>query len=103
MTAVNVVAGQQVKTGEVLATLGSAELQSAVTSAQATVAVRRGDVVATTRPPGRPPRRCGRAVEPGHRPGGLTTGAADMAGAQLVAGFDGTIASVGLTVGEELG
>ena len=102
VTAVNVKAGDTVTAGQVLATIDSAELVSAVSAAEANVA----DAQAT--------------LSDAHSSGAssaqitadessltsandaLTTAQQNLAGASLVATFDGTVATVNLTVGEEL-
>ena len=103
VTAVNVKAGDTVTAGQVLATIDSASLQSSVASAASTLAKAQATLSddeasgassdqitadQTTRHSPPPTRSPGRGQS--------------LAGASLVATFDGTVSSVDLTVGEQL-
>ena len=99
----NVAAGDKVSAGQVLATMDSASLESAVSSAESDLAERRGHAVrrAVLRRVERPDRR--RHVADPTATDALTDAQEALAGATLVATFDGTVASVNVTVGEQLG
>jgi multidrug efflux pump subunit AcrA (membrane-fusion protein) len=102
VTAVNVKAGQTVKSGDVLATIDSAELQSAVADAQSSVADARAkldddeDAGASDAQIAADKSALASAQDK------LTSAQSDLAGAQLVASFDGTVAAVNISVGEQL-
>lgn len=102
VTAVNVAAGDLVTTGQVLATIDSAELQAAVTSAESDVADAEAKL-ADDQDAGASDEQIAADISRIATANDSLTEATDaLAGASLVASFDGTVASVGLTVGEEL-
>ena len=102
VTAVNVAAGDEVAAGDVLAEIDSAELDAAVAEAEAQVADAEAQLADDT--------DGGASDEQLAADESAVTSANDqlaaaqdaLEGAQLVAGFDGTVATVELTVGEEL-
>ncbi len=103
VTAVNVKAGDTVKAGQVLATIDSAALQSAVTSAEADLASAQAKL-SDDESVGRLVRADrGRRVERhlGERLADRPRTSA-LAKASLVATFDGTVAAVNITNGEQL-
>ena len=103
VTAVNVVAGQQVKAGDVLAVLDSAELQSSVSEAAANLASAEATLSDHQDADASDEQLTADASSVATARDRLVTAYEAAAGAQLVAGFDGTVASVDLTVGEVLG
>jgi multidrug efflux pump subunit AcrA (membrane-fusion protein) len=102
VTAVNVKAGDQVTAGQVLAAIDATELESAVADAEASVAQAQA-TLSDHRSAGASSAqiaadRSSLTSAEDH----LADAQADLAGAQLVAPFDATVASIDLTVGEEL-
>jgi multidrug efflux pump subunit AcrA (membrane-fusion protein) len=103
VTAVNVEAGDTVEAGQVLATLDAPELRAAVTEAEASVAEAEARLADDT--------DAGASDEQIAADESSVTAAQDqlsaaqeaLAGTNLVADFDGTVASVDLTEGEQLG
>lgn len=102
VTAVNVKAGDMVNAGQVLATIHSAALQSAVTSAEATVASAQARL-ADDESGGASSEQIA-ADEAGLTSANdsLTNANRALAKASLVATFDGTVAVVDITNGEQL-
>ena len=103
VTAVNVKAGDTVTAGEVLATIDSASLQSAVTAAQSTLAsaqARLSDDQASGASSAQVAADETTVTSAGDA---LTNAQHSLDGAQLVATFDGTVAALNLSVGEQLG
>jgi macrolide-specific efflux system membrane fusion protein len=102
VTAVNVVAGQQITAGTVLATIDSSELAASVADAESTVAEAQAKLDDD--------EDAGASDAQIDADKSSLTSAQDrrdqadqdLAGAQLVADFDGTISAVNITVGEEL-
>ena len=103
VTAVNVAAGQQVTAGEVLATIDSAELEAAESSAEADVASASARLSDDRAAGASSAQLAADQSSLTSAQDELTAAQEDLAGAQLVAEFDGTVASVDLTVGEQLG
>jgi macrolide-specific efflux system membrane fusion protein len=103
VTAVNVVAGQKVTTGQVLATVDSAALQSAVAAAQADVASANATLSDHESSGASSAQLSADRSTVTSAEDRLTEAQTALAGAQLVADFDGTVAAVNLTVGEQLG
>ncbi|MEO5679078.1 MAG: biotin/lipoyl-binding protein, partial [Acidimicrobiales bacterium] len=104
VTAVPVKAGQAVTKGTVLATIDSASLQSQVTQAQATldsaIAKQATDQAAATSSSALLAADQANVAAAAAQ---LADARSALAGATLTAPIDGTVASVGLSVGEELG
>ena len=103
VTAVNVAAGDEVAAGDVLATMDSPELEAAVTQAEASVAEAEakldddGDADASDTQIAADQSSLDSAQRQ------LDAAFEALAGAQLVATVDGTVAQVDLAVGDELG
>lgn len=103
VTAVDVAAGDTVVAGQVLATIDSAELEEGVAAAEADLADATAQLADDT--------DAGASDEQLDADEAAVTTAQDalddaqdaLDGASLVAGFDGLVASVDLTVGEQLG
>ena len=102
VTAVNVKAGQEVKAGDVLATIDSAELAAAVADAEASVADAKAKLADDEDAGASDAQIDADASALASAQDKLDAARDDLAGAQLVATFDGTVASVDLTVGEQL-
>jgi macrolide-specific efflux system membrane fusion protein len=102
VTAVNVKAGDQVTAGQVLATLDSAELEAAVSSAAATVADAEAKLADDEAAGASDEQIAADESSLEAANDSLVNATEDLAGAALVATFDGTVAGVNLTVGEEL-
>jgi multidrug efflux pump subunit AcrA (membrane-fusion protein) len=102
VTAVNVKAGDAVKAGQVLATIDSAALEADVASAEANVADAAAKL-SDDRSSGASDAQI-TADESSLQSANdaLTNANEALAGSSLVATFDGTVAAVNLTVGEEL-
>lgn len=103
VTAVDVVAGQEVVAGQVMAAIDSAELDAAVAEAEtaladAEAALADDSSVGASDAQLEADRTAVTTAEDR-----LAAALDDLAGSQLVADLDGTVASVDLTVGEELG
>ncbi len=102
VTAVNVAAGDAVVAGQVLATIDSAELEANLADAEATLAEAEAtytDAVDSGASDAQVEVDLSAVTTATDR---LASAQEDLAGARLVATFDGTVASVDLTVGEEL-
>ena len=103
VAAVNVAAGDTVTAGQVLATIDSAELEADVAAAEADVADAEAkladdeDAGASDEQIEADESSLGAAQDV------LDNAVAALAGAQLIAEFDGTVTTVELTVGEQLG
>lgn len=103
VTAVNVKAGDTVKTGQVLATIDSSELEAAVTSAEADLADAKAKLSDAETSGASDAQITADESNVESANDSLTNAQEALAGASLVATFDGTVASVDLTVGQELG
>ncbi len=103
VTAVNVKAGDTVKSGQVLATIDSAELEAAVTSAEADLADAQAKLSDDQSGSASDAQITADESSVQSADDALANAQDALAGASLVATFDGTVASVDLTVGEELG
>ncbi len=103
VTAVNVKAGDTVTAGQVLATIDSAQLASAVSAAQASLATAQARF-ADDEASGASADQVG-ADQTGVTSANdnLASAQQALAGASLVATFDGTVSQVNVTVGEQLG
>jgi multidrug efflux pump subunit AcrA (membrane-fusion protein) len=103
VTAVNVKAGDTVASGQVLASIDAVELQSSLTAAQSDLASAQAKLSDD--------KSSGASSEQIDADEASVTAATDsvtsaytnLGNASLVASFDGTVASVDLTVGEQLG
>ena len=102
VTAVNVEAGDQVRAGDVLATIDSAELEAAVSAAEATVAEAEAKLADDEDADASDAQLTADESSLASAQDQLDAANEALAGAQLVATIDGTVASVGVTVGEEL-
>lgn len=103
VTAVNVAAGDTVTSGEVLATIDSAELEAAVSAAAADVADAEAKLDSDQDASASDAQLSADESNLASAEKALDAASEDLAGAQLVAEFDGTVTTVDLTVGEELG
>jgi multidrug efflux pump subunit AcrA (membrane-fusion protein) len=102
VTAVNVKAGDAVKAGQVLATIDSAELASAVASAQADVADAQAKLSDDQSSGASDAQVTADESSVESANDALTNANEALAGASLVATFDGVVASVNLTAGQQL-
>ncbi|HZP28326.1 MAG TPA: biotin/lipoyl-binding protein, partial [Acidimicrobiia bacterium] len=102
VTAVNVKAGDTVTAGEVLATMDSASLQSAVASAASTLAKAQATLADDEAAGASSDQLAADRTSVTTATDSLARAWQGLAGASLVATFDGTVASVNLTVGEQL-
>lgn len=102
VTAVNVKAGDQVKAGQVLATIDSAELEAAVSDAESSLADAEAALADDTDAGASDEQLEADEAAVTTAQDNLASARDDLAGAQLVATFDGTVATVDLTVGEQL-
>ncbi len=103
VTAVNVKAGDAVKAGQVLATIDSASLQSAVTSAKASLASAQATLSDDRSASASSDQITADEANVTSANDTLTTAQSNLDGASLVATFDGTVSTIDLTVGETLG
>jgi len=103
VTAVNVAAGDTVKAGQVLATMDSAALQASVASAESTLANAQAKLSDDQASGASAAQLSADQTSIQTATDTLTNAQNALAGAQLVATFDGTVASMNLTVGEQLG
>jgi len=103
VTSVNVAAGDAVKAGQVLATMDSAALQASVASAESTLANAQAKLSDDQASGASAAQLSADQTSIQTATDTLTNAQNALAGAQLVATFDGTVASVNLTVGEQLG
>lgn len=102
VTAVNVKAGDTVTAGQVLATIDSTELAAAVTSAESDVADAKAKLADDQDASASDEQIAADLAKVATAGDTLAKAQTALAGAQLVATLDGTVASVNLTVGEEL-
>jgi macrolide-specific efflux system membrane fusion protein len=102
VAAVNVKAGDKVKTGQVLATLDAPELSSALAEAESSVAEAEASLEDNRSSGASDAQLAADEASLTAARDALTKAQQDAAGAALVAGFDGTVTSVGITVGERL-
>ncbi len=102
VSAVNVAAGDTVKAGQVLATLDSASLQAAVTSAQADVASAQAKLSDDEASGASSDQITADESSLTSANDSLTNANQALANASLVATFDGTVAAVNITNGEQL-
>ncbi len=100
---VNVKAGDAVTAGQVLATIDSASLQSAVTSAKASLASAKATLSDDRSASASSAQITADEANVTSASDALTTAQSNLDGANLVATFDGTVSTVDLTVGETLG
>jgi macrolide-specific efflux system membrane fusion protein len=103
VTAVNVTAGQTVTAGQVLATIDSAALTSDVASAESALAKAQAQLSDDTSSGASSAQLAADRTSITSAEDQLSAAQEALAGAQLVAELDGTVASVDLTVGEQLG
>jgi macrolide-specific efflux system membrane fusion protein len=103
VTAVNVTAGQTVTAGQVLATIDSAALTSDVASAESALAKAEAQLSDDTSSGASSAQLAADRTSITSAEDQLSAAQEALAGAQLVAELDGTVASVDLTVGEQLG
>jgi multidrug efflux pump subunit AcrA (membrane-fusion protein) len=103
VTAVDVKAGQTVKAGDVVATIDSAELQSAVADAQSSVADAQAKLDDDQSSGASDAQIAADKSALTSAQDKLASAQTALAGAQLVATFDGTVAAVNISVGEQLG
>jgi multidrug efflux pump subunit AcrA (membrane-fusion protein) len=102
VTAVNVQAGQQVTAGQVLATINSPSLQSAVSSAASTLAKAQASLSDDESSGASSEQIAADQTSVQTAGDSLARAWQGLAGSQLVATFNGTVSSVNLTVGEQL-
>ena len=103
VTAVNVAAGDKVTAGQVLATMDSASLEAAVSSAESDLASAEATLSDAQSSGASSAQIDADASRVQTATDALTDAQEALAGATLVATFDGTVASVNVTVGEQLG
>lgn len=103
VTAVNIAAGDTVTTGQVLATIDSAELEADVASAESDVADAEAKLADDRDADASDEQIAADQASLTSTQDQLTNARDALVGAQLVATFDGTVTQVDLTVGEELG
>jgi macrolide-specific efflux system membrane fusion protein len=103
VTAVNVAAGDKVKAGQVLATIDSSQLQASVSTAESTLAQAQAQLSDDESSGASSAQLSADSAKVQSAQDALTTAQQNLAGAQLVATFDGTVSAVNLTVGEQLG
>jgi multidrug efflux pump subunit AcrA (membrane-fusion protein) len=101
VTAVNVKAGDKVAAGQVLATIDPTELEAAVATADANVADAAAQL-ADDKSSGTSEQIAADETSLTSAYDALTSAKDDLAGASLVATFDGTVAVVNITTGEQL-
>jgi multidrug efflux pump subunit AcrA (membrane-fusion protein) len=102
VTAVNVKAGDTVTAGEVLATIDSAQLVSSVDSAQSGLATAQAKLSDDEASGASADQIAADQTSVTSATDNVTTAQQSLAGASLVATFDGTVAQVNVTVGEHL-
>lgn len=103
VTAVKASAGQKVAKGDALATVDSAALQSAVAQAQATVDTAQAKLSTDTTNGPTGAQLDADSANVTANQASLASAQAALAGATLASPIDGTVASVNLTVGQQLG
>ena len=102
VTAVNVVAGQAVATGDVLATIDSADLESDVADAEAAVAEAEAKLSDDSNSGASSAQLSADRSSVTSAEDRLAAAQQALAGAELVAPFDGVVSTVDLAVGEQL-
>ena len=102
VTAVNVKAGDTVTAGQVLATIDPVELQSAMAAAQSNLASAQAKLSDDRSAGASSEQIAADEATVTSAQDGVTSAYTDLANASLKASFDGTVASVALTVGEQL-
>ena len=102
VTAVSVKAGDTVTAGQVLATIDPVELQSAMASAQSNLASAQAKLSDDRSAGASSEQIAADEASVTSAQDGVTSAYTDLANASLKASFDGTVASVDLTVGEQL-
>ncbi|MGZ4800765.1 MAG: efflux RND transporter periplasmic adaptor subunit, partial [Acidimicrobiia bacterium] len=102
VTAVNVKAGDTVTAGQVLATIDSAALRASVTSAESNVAAAQAKLSDDQSSGASADQVAADESSLTAANDSLTNANAALAKASLVATFDGTVAAVNLTVGQQL-
>jgi macrolide-specific efflux system membrane fusion protein len=102
VTAVSVKAGDQVTTGQVLATMDATELEADVAAAEADLAEAKASQSDNAAAGASAAQKAADASNVTSAQDRLDQAEEALAGAQLVATFDGTVAAVEITVGEEL-
>jgi macrolide-specific efflux system membrane fusion protein len=102
VTAVNVKAGDHVTTGQVLATVEAPELWSAVAAAESSVAEAEAALDDARSSGASDAQLAADEASLTVARDGLTNAKENLAGVALVAGFDGTVTSVNVAVGERL-
>ena len=103
VTAVNVKAGQQVSTGDVLAQIDSSSLQANLSQAQASAAQAAAKLSDDEAAGASSAQIAADETSVATANDKVTSAQTALDGAQLVATFDGTVSQVNLTVGEQLG
>lgn len=103
VTSVNVEAGQQVREGDVLATLDSPELEAAVAAAETAVAEAEARLADDLAAGASDAQIAADESNLGTAEDQLVDAQEALEGAQLVAPFDGAVSTVDLVEGEELG
>lgn len=103
VTAVNVKAGDAVKKGQVLATIDSASLRASVTEAEASVADAEAKLSSDQTASATSAQIAADESNLASLQAQLTSAQTALAGAELVSPITGTIATVDLTVGQQLG
>lgn len=103
VTAVNVKAGDSVTSGQVLATVDSAALQSSVAQAQATVESDTSKLASDTSASASSAQLSADESALTAAKSQLASAQAALAGATLTSPIDGTVSAVNLTVGQQLG
>jgi multidrug efflux pump subunit AcrA (membrane-fusion protein) len=103
VTSVNVKAGDTVTAGKVLATIDSASLQASVSSAQASLAQAQAKYSDDSDAGVSNQQLAADAATVTTASDALSNAQTALAGASLVADFDGVVASVNITVGQQLG
>lgn len=103
VTAVNVVAGDKVTAGQVLATIDSAELASALATAQSNLSDAQATLSNDYSAGASYTQITADQAKVTTATDAVATAEANLEAASLIATFDGTVSSVNLTVGEQLG
>ncbi len=103
VTAVDIEAGETVTTGQVLATVDSASLQSSVSQAQATVDSDESKLASDESAGGSSTQISADESALTAAKSQLAEAQASLAGASLTSPIDGTVSAVNLTVGQQLG
>ncbi len=103
VTVVDVKAGQKVKKGQVLAEIDSASLQSAVTDAEATVETNTAKVTSDESSGASSTQLAADEANLTSSQASLASARTALSGASLTSPIDGTVSTMDLTVGEQLG